>query len=167
MRHRQLAWLLWLIVLLSSCASHPSLGSYQPKNQNEAIVVSTLLKIPNGIKARDLDLILQPYADDVYVGNFNKYLGVAGPTAPLSISKADLRSVYTQVFRSAKEVEMDVKDFQLTLTGDRAVAQAATELLFKVERGRKEAGKEIFRNEVTWRLRRTPAGWKIVEEIWR
>ena len=167
MRHYQLAWLLWLIVLLSGCASHPSLVSYQPKNPDEARVVATLLKIPNGIKARDLDLILQPYADDVYVGNFHKYLGVAGPTAPLSISKADLRSVYTQVFRSAKEVEMDVKDFQLTLTGDRAVAQAATELLFKVERGRGEKGKEIFRNEVTWRLRRTPAGWKIVEEIWR
>ena len=167
MRHRQLAWLLWLIVLLSGCASHPSLESYQPKNPDEARVVATLLKIPNGIKARDLDLILQPYADDVYVGNFHKYLGVAGPTAPLSLSKADLRPVYTQVLRSAKEVGLDVKDFQLTLTGDRAVAQAATELLFKVERGRKEAGKEIFRNEVTWRLRRTPAGWKIVEEIWR
>ncbi len=167
MRHYQLAWLLWLSVLLSGCASHPSLESYQPKNPDEARVVATLLKIPNGIKARDLDLILQPYADDVYVGNFHKYLGVAGPTAPLRLSKADLRPVYTQVFRSAKEVEMDVKDFQLTLTGDRAVAQAATELLFKVERGRGEKGKEIFRNEVTWRLRRTPAGWKIVEEMWR
>jgi len=166
-RHPQLPWLLGLSVLLSSCATHPSLESYPPKNPDEAQVVATLLKIPNGIKIRSLDLILQPYAEDVYVGNFQKYLGVASPTAPASISKADLRSVYTQVLRSAKEVEMDVKDFQLTLTGDRAVAQAATELLFKVERGRKEAGKEIFRNEVTWRLRRTPAGWKIVEEIWR
>lgn len=167
MRHCQLAWLLGLSVLLSGCASRPSLESYQPKNPNEAQVVATLSKIPNGIKTRSLDLILQPYAEDVYIGNFQKYLGVAGPTAPRSISKTDLRSVYTEVFRNAKEVEMDVKDFQLTLTGDRAVAQAATELLFKVERGRKETGKEIFRNEVTWRLRRTPAGWKIVEEIWR
>jgi ketosteroid isomerase-like protein len=154
-------------VFLSGCASSPSLQSYQPKNQDEALVVSALMKIPNGIKFRSLDLILQPYADDVYIGNFQKYLGVAGPTAPLSISKADLRSVYTQVFRGAKEVDMDVKEFQLTVMGDRAVALAATELLFKVERGRKETGKEIYRNEVTWRLRRTPAGWKIVEEIWR
>jgi ketosteroid isomerase-like protein len=166
-RHYQLAWLLGLSILLPGCASHPSLQSYQPKNRDEAQVVSVLLKIPNGIKARDLGLILQPYADDVYVGNFQKYLGVAGPTAPLSLSKADLRPVYDQVLRSAKEVEMDVKDFQLTLTGDRAVAQAATELLFKVERGRGEKGKEVYRNEVTWRLRRTPAGWKIVEEIWQ
>ncbi len=167
MRHYQLAWVLWLIVLLSGCASHPSLESYQPKNRDEAQVVSTLLKIPNGIKARDLDLLLQPYADDVYVGNFQKYLGVAGPTAALSLSKADLRPVYNQVLRSAKEVSLDVKDFQLTVTGDRAVVQAATELLFKVERGRGEKGKELFRNEVTWRLRRTPTGWKIVEEIWQ
>jgi ketosteroid isomerase-like protein len=159
--------MLWSIVLLSGCASAPTLESYQPKNPDEAQVVAMLSKIPNGIKIRSLDLILQPYAEDVYVGNFQKYLGVAGPTAPVSISKADLRSVYAQVLRSAKEVEMDVKDFQLTLTGDRAVAQAATELLFKLERGRKETGKEIFRNEVTWRLRRTPGGWKIVEEIWR
>lgn len=167
MRHRQLAWLLGLSILLSGCATRPSLESYQPKNPDETQVVATLLKIPNGIKIRSLDLILQPYAEDVYIANFQKYLGVAGPTAPTSISKPDLRSVYTEVFRSAKEVEMDVKDFQLTLTGDRAVAQAATELLFKVERGRRETGKETFRNEVTWRLRRTPAGWKIVEEIWR
>lgn len=167
MRDRQFAWLLWLIVLLAGCASGSSLESYQPKNPDEAQVVAALLKIPNGIKYKSLDLILQPYAEDVYVGNFQKYLGVSGTTAPSSLSKAELRSVYTQVLRSAKEVEMDVKDFQLTLTGDRAVALAATELLFKVERGRKEAGKEVFRNEVTWRLRRTPAGWKIVEEIWR
>ncbi len=166
MRHRVHPLGFLLAFAVSGCAA-PSLDTYQPKDQGEAQIVSTLMKIPNGIKARSVDLLMQPYADDVYVGNFQRYLGVAGPTAPLSISKADLRSVYTQVLRSAKEVEMDVKDFQLTMTGDRAVAQAVTELLFKVERGRKEAGKEIFRNEVTWRLRRTPGGWKIVEEIWR
>lgn len=166
MRHRALSLGFLLAFAVSGCAA-PSLDSYQPNNQDEAQIVTSLMKIPNGIKARSVELLLQPYADDAYIGNFQKYLGVAGPTAPLSISKADLRSVYTQVLRSAKEVDMDVKDFQLTVMGDRAVAQAATELLFKVERGRKETGKEIFRNEVTWRLRRTPAGWKIVEEIWR
>ncbi|HSD51456.1 MAG TPA: hypothetical protein VLG48_08610 [Candidatus Methylomirabilis sp.] len=167
MRHSQVAWLLGLSVLLSGCATHPSLERYQPKNRDEAQVVAMLLKIPNGIKAKDVELVLQPYADDVYVGNFQKYLGVASPTAPVSLSKADLRPVYNEVIRSAKQVEMDVKDFQLTLTGDRAVAQAATELLFRVERGRGEKGKEIYRNEVTWRLRRTPLGWRIVEEIWQ
>lgn len=166
MSHSLLAWALGLSVLLSACAGSPSLQTYQPKSQDEALVVSTLLKIPNGIKARALDIILQPYAEDVYVANFHKYLGVAGPTAPLSISKADLRAVYAQAFRGAKEIDMDVKDLQLTVAGDRATAQARTELLFKLEAGRKEARQQIFRNDVTWRLRRGPLGWKIVEEIW-
>jgi ketosteroid isomerase-like protein len=158
---------LWLVLAVPSCATGPSLESYQPKDRDEALVVSTLLKIPNGIKGKSLDLLMQPYADDVYIGNFQKYLGVAGPTAPLSLTKADLRAVYAEIFRGAKEVSMDVKDLRLTVTGDRAVAEARTELLYKLEAGRREARQQIYRNDVTWRLKRTPAGWKIVEEIWQ
>lgn len=167
MRHGSLAVGVLLALVISGCVSSSNLESYRPKNQDEALVVSTLLKIPNGIKARSVELILQPYADDVYVGNFQKYLGVASPTAPLSISKRDLRGVYAEVFRAAKDVSMDVKDFRLTVSGDRAVAEARTELLYKFEAGRRESRQETFRNDVTWRLRRTPAGWKIVEEIWQ
>ncbi|MBI2164236.1 MAG: nuclear transport factor 2 family protein [candidate division NC10 bacterium] len=167
MRHRSLAVAIALALAASGCVSGSSLESYRPKNQDEALVVSMLLKIPNGIKARSVEMILQPYAEDVYVGNFQKYLGVAGPTAPLSISKRDLRGVYAEVFRAAKDVSMDVKDFRLTVSGDRAVAEARTELLYKFEAGRREARQDVFRNDVTWRMRRTPAGWKIVEEIWQ
>ncbi|MBS1116071.1 MAG: hypothetical protein H6Q87_455, partial [candidate division NC10 bacterium] len=48
---------------------------------------------------------------------------------------------------------------------DRAVAEAYTELLTKIEAGRKENRQDVIRNEVTWRLRRSPLGWKIHEEI--
>ena len=167
MRYRSLVGELLLALAISGCAGSLTLEAYRPKNQDEALVVSTLLKIPNGIKARSVEMILQPYAEDVYVGNFQKYLGVAGPTAPLSISKRDLRGVYAEVFRAAKDVSMDVKDFRLTVSGDRAVAEARTELLYKFEAGRREARQDVFRNDVTWRMRRTPAGWKIVEEIWQ
>lgn len=167
MKHRLLAAGLWLAVTVSGCTTSSTLEGYRPKNPDEALVVSTLLKIPNGIKGRSLDLLMQPYAENVYVGNFQKYLGVAGPTAPLSISKSELRSVYAEVFRGAKDVSMDVKDFSLTLTGDHATVLARTELLFKIEAGRREAKQQLFVNDVTWRLRRTPAGWKIVEEIWQ
>lgn len=167
MRHRSLAVAIALALAASGCVSGSSLESYRPKNQDEALVVSMLLKIPNGIKARSVEMILQPYAEDVYVGNFQKYLGVAGPTAPLSISKRDLRGVYTEVFRGAKDVSMDVKNFRISVSGDRAVAEARTELLYKFEAARREAKQELFVNDVTWRLRRTPAGWKIVEEIWQ
>lgn len=157
-----------LVLTLSGCATAPNLDSYRPKDQDETLVVLTLRKIPSGINGKSLDLLMQPYAEDVYVGNFQKYLGVAGPGAQLTIrSRSDLRLVYVQLFRSARDVSMDVKDFRLILAGDHATAQARTELLFKFEGGRKEARQEIFRNEVTWRLRRTPAGWKIVEEIWQ
>jgi ketosteroid isomerase-like protein len=167
MRYRLVLLGLWLTLVVSGCASGPSLESYKPKNQDEASIISMLMRIPNGIKARSLDMILQPYAEDVYVGNFQKYLGVASPTAPLSISKPDLREVYYQVFRASKEISMDVKNVRVTVSGDRAVAEAQTELLFKREAGRGEAHEELFRNDVTWRMRRTPNGWRIVEEIWQ
>ena len=166
MKGRVVALGLWLTLVATACAS-TSLSDYTPKDQAEAQIVAMLMRIPNGIKARSVDLILTPYAEDVYIGHFQKYLGVAGPDAPLSISKADLRGVYDQVFRAAKEVSMDVKDFRLQVSGDHAVAEARTELLFRQEARRGEARDQVYRNEVTWRLRRTAAGWKIVEEIWQ
>jgi ketosteroid isomerase-like protein len=155
------------ILALSGCVTSPSLESYRPKDQEEAQVITMLMRIPNGIKSRSVELIMQPYAEDVYIGNFQKYLGVAGPTAPVRISKAELRSVYTEVFRGAKDVSMDVKEFRVAVKGDRAIAEAKTEMLYKIEAGRRESRQQLFRNDVTWQLRRTPAGWKIVEEIWQ
>ncbi len=171
MRHRALPLGFLLATAVSGCAA-PSLDTYQPKNQDETQIVTSLMRIPNGVKSRSVELLMQPYADDAYVGNFQKYLGVAGPTAAVSLSKAELRATYAQLFRSIKDISMDVKDFRLTLTGDRAVVEARTELVFKAEAGRgerKKAGKQedVLVNDVTWRLRRTPNGWKIVEEIWR
>ena len=167
MRYRSLVGELLLALAISGCAGSSTLEAYRPKGQDEAQLVSILMRIPNGIKAKSLDLIMKPYAADVYVGNFQKYLGVASPTAPLSISKSELRDVYSQIFRNAKDVSMDVKEFRVTVTGDHAVAQARTELLYKFEAGRREAKQQLFVNDVTWRLRRTPAGWKIVEEVWQ
>ena len=166
MRYRLVPLGLWLTLVVSGCAGGSTLETYKPKNQDEAFIVSMLMRIPNGIKARSVDVIMQPYADDVYIGNFQKYLGVAGPSAPLSISKPDLREVYNQVFRASKDVSMNVKNVRVTVSGDRAVAEAQTELLFKREARRGENREELFRNDVTWRMRRTPNGWKIVEEIW-
>lgn len=166
MRPRLAAVGLCLTLLASGCGGAPSLEDYSPKNSDEAQIVAILLRIPNGIKARSLDMILLPYAEDVYVANFQKYLGVAGPGAPVSISKPELRDVYAQVLHASKDISMDVKDFRLHLSGDRAVAQARTELLFKREGGRREAKEDLYLNEVIWRMRRGPAGWRIVEEIW-
>jgi len=167
MRRTPTALSLLLAVAITGCAMSPKLESYRPKNADESAIVSTLLKIPYGVKARALDILLQPYAEDVYVGNFFKYLGVASPTAPLSISRADLRGTYAELFRASKETSMDVKDFRLSVTGERAVALARTELLLTHEGGKREEREQLFVNDVTWRLRRTAAGWKIVEEIWQ
>jgi len=156
-----------LALAMAGCAISQKLETYRPKNADEGAIVSTLLKIPYGIKARALDVLLLPYAEDVHIGNFHKYLGVAGPSAPLSISRADLRGVYTELFRASKDITMDVKDFRLSVAGEHAVALARTELLLKYEAGRRDVREQVFVNDVTWRLRRTAAGWKIVEEIWQ
>lgn len=167
MRRTPTALSLLLAVAITGCAVSPKLESYRPKDADESAIVSTLLKIPYGIKAKALDVLLLPYAEDVYVGHFYKYLGVASPTAPLSISRADLRVAYAGLFRASKEISMDVKDFRLSITGERAVALARTELLLTHEGGRREEKEQLFINDVTWRLRRTAGGWKIVEEIWQ
>jgi len=166
-RNRWLASGLWLSLVVSGCASSTKLEAYRPKDAEEAAVISSLARIPNGFNGKSVEMVMQAYADGLYVGNFHKYLGPASPTAPVSISKAELRDVYTQIFRGFKEVSLVVKDVRLTVNGDRAVAEAKTELLLKDEPGRGESKKgDLFRNDVLWRMRRTPAGWKIVEEIW-
>ncbi len=166
MRCRFLVVTLWLSLAVSGC-SGTSLQSYQPKNADEQQIVATLMRIPNGIKAKSVEVIMPAYADDLYVGNFNKFLGVARDTSAARIGKPELRQAYIQVFRSpsVKEISMDVKDFRLIVQGDRAVAEANTELLTKVEAGRKESRDDLMRNEVTWRLKRSPLGWRIQEEI--
>ena len=164
MSYRLLAATLWLTLAAAGCTGI-TLESYQPRDHDEALVVATLRRIPAGIKAKSVETLMQAYADDVYVGNFNRYLGVATDRSALRIGKAELRQAYIQVFRSVKELSMDVKDFRLSLHGDRAVAECYTELLAKVEAGRHESKQDLIRNEVTWRLKRGPMGWRIQEEI--
>jgi ketosteroid isomerase-like protein len=159
-------WGALLALILSGCAS-TTIQSYQPKTQDEALVLATLMKIPNGIKDRSLDLIMQPYAEDVYIGNFQKYLGVAAPDAPLKISKQELRQVYARLFKDVKTLSMTVTDFHVNVSGDRAVAQGRTTLSYKVEGGRGEKRDEVLPNDVLWRLQHTPNGWKIKEEIYQ
>lgn len=166
MRHGTVVVGLLLVLTLSGCVSRYDIRDYKPKSPEEAQVVSELLKIPTGINNKAVDIVMQPYADDVYIGNFHKYLGVAAASAPRTISKADLRSVYTQLFKSVKQLSLDVINFKLTVTGDRAAAEARFELLIKQEAGRFEAKQETIRNDILWRLKRTPAGWKIQEEIY-
>ncbi len=166
MRYRSVVLSFGLMLAASACAPQ-TIETYKPKDQDEAIIVSMLMRIPDGIKARSVDLILQPYADNVYVGNFQKYIGVAGPTAPLSLSKRDLRMAYTDLLKSSKNISMIVRDFQLNVSGNRAVAEARTELILHVEAAKKEERQRTFLNDVLWRMQHTAAGWKIVEEIWQ
>jgi ketosteroid isomerase-like protein len=167
MTHRMVLVILWLSLTVSGCLSTSNIKDYQPKNPEEARVVAELLKIPNGINSKSVDIIMQPYADDVYIGNFHKYIGVASLSAPRNITKAELRQAYTQLFKSTKTLSADMRNFQLTVSGDRAVAEARLEVLYKIEAGRMEQREDTIRNDVTWRLRNTPAGWKIKEEIFQ
>jgi ketosteroid isomerase-like protein len=161
--YRCLVGALCLLLAVSGCASG-TLESYKTKDSDEALVVATLMKIQNGIKTKSVELLMQAYADDLYVANFNKYLGVATDTSGARIGKAELRLAYTQVFKAVKDISMEVKDFRLVVQGNRAIAEGSTELLVKVEAGRKEARENLWRNEVTWTLKRGPMGWRVHEE---
>ena len=166
MRYRSVVLSFGLMLIAAGCAPR-TIQTYKPKDQDETLIVSMLMKIPDGFKARSVELIMQPYADNVYVGGFQRYIGVAGPSAPLTISKRDLRLAYTDLLKASKDITMTVKDFQLNVSGKAAVAEARTELILQVEASKKEARQQIFVNDVVWRMQHTPAGWRIVEEIWR
>ena len=164
MRYQYLIIASLLGFLTSGCVSG-ALESYKAKTTDEAQILTVLTKIQTGVNNKAIDILMQPYNEDVYVGNFHKYFGVASPGANMRVSKPELRQAYVQLFRYVKEISVDVKDFTLKVQGDRAVAEATTDLLIKVESGRKESKSEVIRNEVTWRLKRGPLGWKIQEEI--
>jgi len=144
-----------------------ALKSYKPKTDDETRIVSILMQISKGMEIKSIEVLMLPYADDVYIGNFQKYIGLSSPGAPTRVSKLELTQAYVQLFKSTKELSMDVTDFRLTVSGDRAVAEGRLEILYKIEAGRKEARSDYIRNDVTWRLKRTPLGWKIVEEVYQ
>ncbi len=166
MTSRMTAMTLCVALIATGCASM-SLKAYKPKTEDEAQVVSVLMRISKGMEMKSVEVVMLPYADDVYIGNFNRYLGVATPGAPTRISKPELAQAYFQLFRSTKDLSMDITEFRLAVSGDRAVAEGRLELFYKIEAGRNEAKSDYIRNDVTWRLKRTPLGWKILEEVYR
>ena len=133
---RMMAMPLCVALIATGCASM-SLKSYKPKTDDEAQVVSALMRISKGMEIKSVEVVMQPYADDVYIGNFQKYLGVASPGAPTRVSKLELTQAYVQLFKSIKELSMDITEFRLTVSGDRAVAEGRVEILYKIEAGNK------------------------------
>ena len=152
-------------LLAGGCAA--TLENYRTKSPDEAQIVATLMRIPNGIKARSVDTLLLAYADDAYIGNFHKNIGIAGRGSRSTLKKQDLRALYADLFKNTKDITLEVKEFQLSVSGDRAVAQGFTEFLIKLEGGRQDKREEATRNDVLWRLQRTPLGWRIKEEIYQ
>jgi ketosteroid isomerase-like protein len=163
---RMMAVSLSVALIATGCASM-SLKAYKPKSDDETQIVSLLMRISKGMEIKSIQVLMLPYADDVYIGNFQKYIGVASPGATIRVSKAELAQAYSQLFKSTKELSMDITDFRLTVSGDRAVAEGRVEVLYKTEAGRGEAHSDYIRADVTWRLRRTPLGWKIAEEVFQ
>jgi ketosteroid isomerase-like protein len=166
---RALAINLCVALALCGCVAN-SLDNYKAKNNDEAQILSLMRRIPDGIKARSLQILMLPYTEDLYVGNFHKYLGIAQPGAAIRISKAELRQVYAQFFKNSKEFSADIRDFQVTVKGDRATAEGVLDVQYKLEgevRVRKEEREAIISNPVIWRLRRGPDGWRIYEEIFQ
>ena len=166
MTSRMMAMTLCVALVATGCASM-ALKSYKPKTDDETRIVSILMRISKGMEIKSIEVLMLPYADDVYIGNFQKYIGLSSPGAPTRVSKLELTQAYVQLFKSTKELSMDITEFRLAVSGDRAVAEGRLELLYKIEAGRHEARSDYIRNDVTWRLKRTPLGWKIAEEVYQ
>ncbi len=160
---------LCVALAVCGCAAN-SLQNFKPKDGDEAQIVALMRRIPDGIKARSLTVLMLPYTEDLYVGNFHKYLGIAVPGAPIRISKAELRQVYAQFFKNSKEFSADIRDFQVLVKGDRATAEGTLDVQYKLEgevRVKKEDREAVISNPVVWRLRRGPDGWRIYEEVYQ
>jgi hypothetical protein len=162
---RLVVFCLALCLFATGCAT--TLENYKANSAEEAQVLAALMRIPNGIKARSVETILLAYADDAYIGNFYKNIGIASPGERTSMKKADLRYVYADLFKNTKDVALEVKGFRLSVSGNRAVAEGDAEFLLKLEGGRQDKREEILRNSILWRLQRTPHGWRIKEEIYQ
>ncbi len=165
------ALVLWLLVLVgvSGCLAN-SLDNYKGKSPDETQIALLLKRIPDGIKARSINMIMLPYTEDVYIGNFHKYLGIAALGAPIRISKPELRQVYAMFLKNAKEFEADIRDFQVNVQGDRATAEGLLDVHWKLEgevKVKKDERQVTLQNPVLWRLRRGPDGWRVYEEIYQ
>ena len=166
MTSRMMAMILCVALVATGCAS-TSLKSYKSKTDDESQIISVLMRISKGMEIKSMEVLMQPYADDVYIGNFHKYIGVSSPGASIRVSKLELAQAYLQLFKSTKDLSMDITEFRLTVSGDRAVAEGRLEILYKIEAARKEARSDYIRADVTWRLKRTPLGCKIFEEVYQ
>jgi len=156
------------VLALAAC-SPVTISNYSPKSADEEQIVQVFKRMAQGVSSRSPDLIMQAYADDVYVGNFNKWTGVSRERQNTTLDKAGLKQVYTKLFKATgvKDIAMEVTNFTLTVTGDRAAAEGRTEFKLRLEGGRKEVRDDTIRNDVVWRMKRGPAGWKIVEEVYQ
>jgi ketosteroid isomerase-like protein len=162
--HRFLLVGLLSVLLLGGCAT--TLENYKAKSPEEELVLTTLRRIPRGIQVQSVDHIMLSYADDLYVGNFHKFLGVPNPGGMNTLTKANLRVVYKELFEGSKGASLEIRDFRLSVSGNRAVAEGISEILLKLEGSKKDKREEMIRNEVLWRLQKTPHGWQIKEEIY-
>ena len=96
---RMMAVPLCTALIVTGCAG-VSLKSYKPKTDDETRIVSILMRISKGMEIKSIEVLMLPYADDVYIGNFQKYIGVSSPGAPTHVSKLELAQAYLQLFKA-------------------------------------------------------------------
>jgi len=66
---RALALWFSVAIAMAGCAAN-SIENFKGKNSDEAQIAGLIRRIPDGIKARSLNVVMLPYTEDVYIGNF-------------------------------------------------------------------------------------------------
>ena len=119
----------------------------------EAAIRGQIEKVIEGLRAKDLDILQEPYAPDVVSFDVEPPLQHVGIEAKLAN--------WARVFEVFETVDYELRDLTLTIGGDVAFGYAFGRLSGTMKNGVATAGMWV---RVTYGLRKIEGTWKIAHD---
>ncbi|MFJ9387437.1 YybH family protein [Nocardioides sp. NPDC101246] len=119
----------------------------------EAAIRQQIGKVIEGLRAKDLDVLREPYAPDVVSFDVEPPLQHVGIEAKLAN--------WARVFEVFEKVDYELRDLTLTIGGDVAFGYAFGRLSGTMKNGVATTGMWV---RVTYGLRRIDGTWRIVHD---
>jgi ketosteroid isomerase-like protein len=119
----------------------------------EAAIRGQIEKVIDGLRAKDLDTLREPYAPDVVSFDVEPPLQHVGIEAKLAS--------WTRVFQVFETVDYELRDLTLTVGADVAFGYAFGRLSGTMKNGVATAGMWV---RVTYGLRKIDGTWRIVHD---
>ncbi len=163
---RRLAALATMCVVLSGCAAEViPLSAYVPASPQEAGVLVPLLAIIEGVRDRNVDTIVGAYASDARIANFADIFSrpsLIRPAMQPVVTREELRSLYETEFATTSLTSVKFYDPRIHLADPEATV-TVQERMARVDRLWRSR-RVMYAAEAVFKLRREPAGWRIVED---